>query len=44
MVILIGKDGGAKLRSEKPLSMAKLQETIDAMPMRQDEMNGKKGR
>ncbi len=38
--ILLGKDGGAKLRSAKPLSMAKLIETIDAMPMRQGEMRG----
>ncbi|MGI4829869.1 MAG: DUF4174 domain-containing protein [Janthinobacterium lividum] len=37
-VILIGKDGGAKLKSSKPISMSKLNETIDAMPMRQDEM------
>lgn len=43
-VILLGKDGGAKLRSSKPLSMEKLNETIDAMPMRQDEMKGKSGR
>lgn len=37
-VILIGKDGGAKLRSTKPFTMQKLVDTIDAMPMRQDEM------
>ena len=36
--ILLGKDGGAKLRSSKPISMQKLNETIDAMPMRKDEM------
>ncbi len=42
-VILVGKDGGAKLRSAKPLSMQKLMDTIDAMPMRQDEMHGKSG-
>ena len=41
VVILLGKDGGAKLRSSKPLTMEKLNETIDAMPMRQDEMRGK---
>ncbi len=40
-VILIGKDGGEKLRSGKPVSMQKLAETIDAMPMRQDEMRAK---
>jgi hypothetical protein len=37
-VILIGKDGGEKLRSSKPLSMEKLSSTIDAMPMRRHEM------
>jgi hypothetical protein len=37
-VILLGKDGGEKLRSDYPLSYEKLRETIDAMPMRQDEM------
>ena len=37
-VILIGKDGGEKLRSAKPLSFKKLQQTIDSMPMRQQEM------
>ena len=40
-VLLLGKDGGAKLRSAKPLSMRTLDEIIDAMPMRQDEMRGK---
>ncbi len=40
-VILVGKDGGEKLRSGKPLSMTRLEQTIDAMPMRQEEMNGK---
>ena len=39
MVVLIGKDGGPKLRSSKPLSMNKLNETIDAMPMRQEEIH-----
>ena len=37
-VILIGKDGGEKLRSTTPLSLDTLHSTIDAMPMRQDEM------
>ncbi len=36
--ILIGKDGGEKLRSTKPLSFNKLRDTVDAMPMRRDEM------
>jgi len=37
-VILIGKDGGEKLRDTKPFTIAKLRDTIDAMPMRQDEI------
>jgi hypothetical protein len=36
-VILIGKDGGEKLRSSDPIPAQKLLETIDAMPMRQQE-------
>ncbi len=40
-VILLGKDGGAKLRSDKPLPMQKLDATIDAMPMRKDEMRAR---
>ena len=32
--ILIGKDGGEKLRSAKPFPPAALEATIDAMPMR----------
>ncbi len=34
-VILIGKDGGVKLRSAHPFSADILTQTIDAMPMRQ---------
>ena len=41
-VILIGKDGDEKLRQHTPITIAKLSEIIDAMPMRQDEMRGKK--
>lgn len=37
-VILIGKDGGEKLRQQTPISIDKLNAVIDAMPMRQDEM------
>lgn len=33
--ILIGKDGGEKLRSATPIPAAVLEDTIDAMPMRQ---------
>ena len=36
--ILLGKDGGEKYRSKKPISFEKLKSTIDAMPMRQDEI------
>ena len=37
-VVLIGKDGGEKMRSNQPIPWDKLQATIDAMPMRQDEV------
>jgi len=37
-VILIGKDGDEKLRSHQPISLDILRSTIDAMPMRQEEM------
>ena len=40
-VLLLGKDGGLKLRSRKPVSLQTLIETIDAMPMRQDEIKAK---
>jgi hypothetical protein len=40
-VILLGKDGGEKLRSTKPLTLQKLSDTIDAMPMRQDEIRSR---
>jgi hypothetical protein len=36
--LLVGKDGGEKLRSHQPLSIEELNRTIDAMPMRQQEM------
>jgi hypothetical protein len=36
--ILIGKDGGEKLRSTSSISLQKLYNTIDAMPMRRQEM------
>ena len=38
--ILLGKDGGEKYRSKKPISFEKLRDTIDSMPMRQQEMKG----
>ena len=37
-VILLGKDGGEKLRSTTPITIARLNRTIDAMPMRKEEM------
>lgn len=36
--VLIGKDGGAKLSSNRPITPVELFSTIDAMPMRQSEM------
>lgn len=38
MVLLIGKDGGVKRRETQPLTPTQLFRTIDAMPMRQQEM------
>jgi hypothetical protein len=37
-IVLLGRDGGEKLRSHAPIAMQKLDETIDAMPGRQEEM------
>ncbi|MEG8040133.1 DUF4174 domain-containing protein [Sphingomonas sp. LR60] len=36
-VVLIGKDGGLKMRQTRPIAAALLEETIDAMPMRRQE-------
>ncbi len=36
-VILLGKDGGEKLRSRTPVTMERLVKLIDSMPMRQKE-------
>lgn len=41
-VILIGLDGGIKLRQHKLLSLKELFNTIDAMPMRQNEIRNQK--
>ena len=38
LVVLLGKDGGVKLRSKRVIDAAQLALTIDAMPMRQEEM------
>lgn len=40
-VVLVGKDGGAKLSSDEPIPSRILFSTIDAMPMRRDEMKGR---
>jgi hypothetical protein len=37
-VILVGKDGGEKLRSQTPVTMERLAKLIDSMPMRQKEI------
>lgn len=37
-VVLVGKDGGAKITSAEPIPPGRLFATIDAMPMRRDEM------
>ncbi|UMY18406.1 DUF4174 domain-containing protein [Methylobacterium organophilum] len=36
--VLVGKDGGVKLSSQEPIPPQTLFSTIDAMPMRRDEM------
>lgn len=36
--LLVGKDGHIAMRSEEPLTADTLFRTIDAMPMRQNEM------
>ena len=37
-VLLLGKDGGVKLRRHAPVSFAELAGLIDSMPMRQEEL------
>lgn len=36
-VVLVGKDGGEKLRSAEPVEAARLTDLVDTMPMRQGE-------
>ena len=36
--VLVGKDGGAKITAPEPIPPQRLFSTIDAMPMRRDEM------
>ena len=38
VAILVGKDGGEKFHSCRPVSLQQLIQLIDAMPMRQEEM------
>jgi len=40
-VLLIGKDGGVKVRSPRPLTGEQLFTTIDQMPMRQQERSSR---
>jgi Domain of unknown function (DUF4174) len=40
--LLIGKDGGEKFRSSKPVLLKQLFAIIDGMPMRKDEIRKKK--
>ena len=42
-VILVGKDGTAKRRDRTPVSPEVIFKEIDAMPMRQQEMNSRRG-
>ncbi len=37
-VLLVGKDGGVKLRREQPVAAAEITALVDTMPMRQAEM------
>ena len=43
MLVLIGKDGGVKLRKPLPWSVRELSRTIDKMPMRQREVEDRRG-
>ena len=40
-MLLIGKDGGVKLRSAHPIPPEALFQTVDAMPMRRSEVRGR---
>lgn len=42
MLVLIGKDGGVKLRKPFPWSVRELSRSIDKMPMRQQEIRDRK--
>jgi hypothetical protein len=43
-VVLIGKDGGVKLRRDEPIPAADLFALIDSMPMRKQEIGRRAGR
>jgi hypothetical protein len=43
-ILLIGKDGGVKLRSDEPVPAESLFALIDAMPMRRQEMRERDSR
>jgi len=43
-VVLIGKDGGEKLRREEGANLGEIFGLIDTMPMRRREMRGKTDR
>ena len=43
-IVLIGKDGGVKLRSGEPVDVETLFALIDSMPMRQREMRERQGK
>ena len=42
-IVLVGKDGGVKLRSDEPVAVETLFALIDSMPMRQREMRERDG-
>ncbi len=42
-VVLVGKDGGEKFRSGKPVSVLKLDALVDAMPMGRQEKGARTG-
>jgi len=41
VVLLVGKDGGEKFRSRKPISVLKLDALVDAMPMGKQEKSAR---
>ena len=43
MMVLIGKDGGVKLRKPFPWDVRELSRVIDKMPMRQQEIRDRRG-